>query len=132
MPTDDLLFQQLRPIVAEILGLEEDEVCPAAHWELDLGGESIDLLDLSFRLEREFGVKFRLPGITSADLTLDERGFLAPDALERLRSQFPLLELQVWETRPFTRPLDLITVGGITAVLRAALAANESASAPAG
>ena len=41
------------------LGVDEDEVTPGRDLFKDLGAESIDLLDIVFRLERNFGIKIR-------------------------------------------------------------------------
>jgi acyl carrier protein len=41
----------------EALGLDEDEVEPDSTVIDDLGAESLDFLDIAFRLERAFGVK---------------------------------------------------------------------------
>ena len=49
MKTYATVMQEIRPIVAEVLGLEPEEVTPAARFFDDLGGESIDILELSFR-----------------------------------------------------------------------------------
>jgi acyl carrier protein len=52
-------FPQVREAVAEALGLDEDEVTPDATLLDELGAESIDLLDMLFRLERTTGVKIQ-------------------------------------------------------------------------
>ena len=41
----------------ESLGVEKDDVVPSAALRADLGAESIDFLDIVFRLEREFKIK---------------------------------------------------------------------------
>jgi acyl carrier protein len=50
--------KRVNGVVAQTLGLDEDETITAtSHLIKDLGAESIDFLDLTFRLEREFGIK---------------------------------------------------------------------------
>lgn len=61
--TNDEISQQVHSAVAEALALDEDEVTADATLMDDLGAESIDLLDILFRLERSVGVK-----IQAADL----------------------------------------------------------------
>lgn len=56
-------FPQVREAVAEALGIDEEEVTRGATLLDELGAESIDLLDMLFRLERTTGVK-----IQAADL----------------------------------------------------------------
>jgi acyl carrier protein len=56
------------------LGVGEDEVNPSATLLGDLGAESIDLLDILFRLERKVGVK-----IQAADLAAHVQGGIPDD-----------------------------------------------------
>lgn len=60
MPRSDMkeIFQKTRAILVDVLGVERDEITPEATLIGDLGAESIDFLDISFRIEKEFGVKF--------------------------------------------------------------------------
>src|SRR5580692_9826598 len=44
-------------VLVAALGVDEDDVTPSATLQGDLGAESIDFLDIVFRLEREFGIK---------------------------------------------------------------------------
>ena len=55
MPLDDV-WKRLRAECAGALGVEEREVTPAARLVADLGAESIDLVDLTFRIEKAFGI----------------------------------------------------------------------------
>lgn len=57
------VLAEVQRLVAEVLSLDPREVKPAALIMLELGAESIDLLDLRFRTERAFGLK-----ITNAEL----------------------------------------------------------------
>jgi len=52
------VFTRTKAILVEVLGVEEDAITPEATLIGDLGAESIDFLDISFRIEKEFGVKF--------------------------------------------------------------------------
>src|SRR5438445_160286 len=61
MSTTDALLKEVQAIIAATLGTEPVEIIPTAHWEMDLDGESIDLLDLSFRLEKQLGIKIKIP-----------------------------------------------------------------------
>ena len=66
-----------------------------------------------------------MPGISGMELTVDEHGLLTRETLDRLAAEVPCLDLQDWETRPFTRPLDLITIGCLTELARTALEKSE-------
>ena len=50
------IYGKVRRVLAESLGVDEDEIMPAARLQEELGAESIDFLDIVFRLEREFGI----------------------------------------------------------------------------
>jgi len=51
------IYARVTTVLVNCLGLDEDQVTPAATLQGDLGAESIDFLDIVFRLEREFGIK---------------------------------------------------------------------------
>lgn len=53
----DAIFPKVAEIIADALGCDEDEVQPDSSLINDLDAESIDFLDIVFRLEREFKVK---------------------------------------------------------------------------
>lgn len=53
----DAIFPKVAEIIADALGCDEDEVKPDSSLINDLDAESIDFLDIVFRLEREFKVK---------------------------------------------------------------------------
>ena len=57
MATHDEVLWKVQLTLAEALGVEAEAVTPAATLRGDLGAESIDLLDIVFRLERNFGIK---------------------------------------------------------------------------
>ncbi len=61
MPT---VFDRVRKIVVEQLGVEEKEVVPSASFVDDLGADSLDLVELVMSLEEEFsqgGQKVEIP-----------------------------------------------------------------------
>lgn len=70
----DAVFPKVAQVVADALGCELDEVKPKASLIGDLDAESIDFLDLVFRLEKGFGVK-----IPRGKIVEDARGPL-PEA----------------------------------------------------
>ena len=56
MSRDDY-FQKIQEVLDDALGVDEDEVTPDASLTADLGAESIDFLDIVFRLEKTFDFK---------------------------------------------------------------------------
>ncbi len=57
VPSRESVFEKVRAVLTDALGVDEDEVSPAATLQGDLGAESIDFLDIVFRLEKEFSIK---------------------------------------------------------------------------
>ena len=51
------IFDKLKELVVDQLGVEEDEVTLEASMQDDLGADSLDLVDLVMSVEEEFGVK---------------------------------------------------------------------------
>lgn len=51
------IFDKLKELVVDQLGVEEDEVTMEAFMQDDLGADSLDLVDLVMSVEEEFGVK---------------------------------------------------------------------------
>src|SRR6202045_5287062 len=90
----DELYERVRACVAEALAIDPAKVVPTASLIEDLGAESLDFLDLVFRLETEYGVKIPRDGILLAARDglaggFDERGGLSSDALDRVRLVVP-------------------------------------------
>lgn len=56
MSRDDY-FRKIQEVLDDALGVDEDEVTPDASLTADLGAESIDFLDIVFRLEKTFDFK---------------------------------------------------------------------------
>jgi acyl carrier protein len=54
--TQDEIFGKVKNLLVDALSVDDDQVTPAARLQADLDAESIDMLDIVFRLEREFGL----------------------------------------------------------------------------
>jgi acyl carrier protein len=88
------IYDRIVPIMADVLAVDEEEVRPEASLVKDLGAESIDMLDLVFRLEREFKVKIprgqlekeARQGLT--DEEFESRGVVTDKGLAVLRQYF--------------------------------------------
>ena len=57
MPTKEEIYDKIKTALVDALGVDEDEVKPEATLVGDLGAESIDFLDIVFRLEKAFDIK---------------------------------------------------------------------------
>ena len=94
MTTEDI-YPRVAHIVADVLAIDEKEVGPDKRLVGDLGAESIDYLDLVFRLEREFGIKIPRGQIEKeargslADDQFEQGGVITPAGLEALKKSMP-------------------------------------------
>lgn len=70
-------FEKIQDIITEALYCEKEQVTPGANLMADLGAESIDFLDIVFRLEKAFGIK-----LPRGDIELRARGDLAEGDFE--------------------------------------------------
>jgi acyl carrier protein len=86
---------KVREIIADALYLDKEEVTRDASLMKDLGAESIDFLDIIFRLEKEFSIKIpkgeierRAKGnLSDAQFAVD--GKLTDVALAQLKKSMP-------------------------------------------
>ncbi len=57
MPSEAEIFEKVKNCLVDALVVDDDEVTPTASIMGDLGAESIDWLDIVFKLEKAFGIK---------------------------------------------------------------------------
>ena len=55
--TDKSVFEKVKKIIVENLGVEEDKVTENASFVVDLGADSLDTVELVMALEEEFGIE---------------------------------------------------------------------------
>ncbi len=114
MPTQDEIFEKVKTTLVDALGVDEEEVNRDATLRSDLGAESIDLLDIVFRLERNFGIKIprgELFPENVSDPDLTENGKLTNKGLEELKQRMPYADLTEFSNDPdVEKILDLYTV----------------------
>lgn len=114
--TQDEIYTKVSGTLIEALNVDEDQVKPEATLQGDLGAESIDFLDIVFRLEREFGIKIPRgelfpESIFQGDPEMVQDGKLTTRGLEELRTRMPYADLSRFETNPdFEGLRDLFTV----------------------
>src|SRR5262245_53585303 len=89
-------------VLVEALNVDEDEVRPAATLQGDLEAESIDFLDIVFRLEREFGIKVPRgelfpESVFQGDPDLVRDGRVTDRGMAELRSRMPYADLDSFD-----------------------------------
>jgi acyl carrier protein len=91
---DPNIWPKVRDAFAVALGLDDDEVAPDARLIEELGAESLDFLDIVFRLERSFDIKIPRGGVeTTARDEMEEEyevdGVLTTEGLAKLAEHMP-------------------------------------------
>src|SRR5262245_57260611 len=116
----DEIYSKVSATLVEALNVDEEDVKPEATLQGDLGAESIDFLDIVFRLEREFGIKVPRgelfpESIFQGDPEFVQNGRVTPKGLEELRTRMPFADLSGFEKDPeVTGISNLFTVELIT------------------
>ncbi len=116
MPSADELFEKVRETLVDALGVDDDEVTPTATLIGDLGAESIDFLDIVFRLEKNFDIKIPRGELFPENLASADSGFVAdgkvtPDGISQLRQKMPHADVDGFAKNPLVSKLpDLFTV----------------------
>jgi acyl carrier protein len=117
MPDSKEIDAKVTKVLVDALGVEEHDIKPSATLQGDLGAESIDFLDIVFRLEREFLIKIP-KGELFSELILQgvveivQDGRVTDEGLATLRSQMPFADLKALERdRRLDGIEDLFTVG---------------------
>jgi acyl carrier protein len=116
MPTQDEIYSKVSATLVEALNVDEDDIKPTSTLQGDLGAESIDFLDIVFRLEREFGIKIPRgelfpESIFQGDPELVQNGRVTPKGLDELRTKMPFADLSKFQEDPEVGNLsDLFTV----------------------
>jgi acyl carrier protein len=120
MPSQEEIYQKVSATLVEALNVEEDEIQPTSTLQGDLGAESIDFLDIVFRLEREFGIKIPRnelfpESIFQGDPEFVQNGKVTQKGLDELRQKMPFADIAKFEQNPeLTAISDLFTVDMIT------------------
>jgi acyl carrier protein len=128
MPTQEEIFHKVSATLVEALNVDEDDIKPTSTLQGDLGAESIDFLDIVFRLEREFGIKIPRgelfpESIFQGDPDFVQDGRVTTKGLDELRSKMPFADLSQFEKNPEVSNLsDLFTVQLITRYIQGKLA----------
>ncbi len=113
------IFEEVKEVLVDALGLDDDEVTESATLMGDLGAESIDFLDIVFRLEKSFGIKIPREELFPADSLLSNPDFvsngkLTEKGLEEFKAKMPHSDITAFQEDPDVNKLaDLFTVASI-------------------
>ena len=115
----DEIFNQVREVLVDALGLDDDDVTEGATLMGDLGAESIDFLDIVFRLEKAFGIKVPREELFPAEAVMTNPeyvsgGKVTAKGLAELKSKMPHTDFSTFEKNPDVNKIaDLFTVSAI-------------------
>jgi len=109
------IIAKVRKCVATALGRDEDEVELESVLSRDLEAESIDYLDITFQLEREFGISIQKDELFPQKIFQDEAyvqdGKVTEQGLAYLKEKLPFADLSEFENDPqVTKVPELFTV----------------------
>jgi acyl carrier protein len=130
MASQEEIYTKVSATLVEALNVDEDEIKPTSTLQGDLGAESIDFLDIVFRLEREFGIKIPRgelfpESIFQGDPDFVQNGKVTERGLQELRTRMPFADISKFEKNPeLTGIGDLFTVEMITRYIQGKLSAN--------
>ena len=113
--TKEEVYGKVRGALVEALGVDEEEVTPGARLVGDLGAESIDFLDIVFRLEKAFDIKIPRGELFPEDILTNaqfvQNGRVTPEGLKQLEARMPFADLSNFSANPVVQDFgNLLTV----------------------
>ncbi|MDM8006107.1 MAG: acyl carrier protein [Phycisphaerae bacterium] len=124
----DEIFENVRNTLVEALAVEPDEVTEEATLQGDLGAESIDFLDIVFRLEKGFNIKIPRGELFPDDLLNNpefvSNGKFTATGLARIKAAMPHADFSGFDSDPDVNKVpELFTVRTLVNYIQAKLAA---------
>ena len=132
MPTQEEIYTKVSATLVEALNVDEDDIKPTSTLQGDLGAESIDFLDIVFRIEREFGIKIPRgelfpESIFSGDPDFVQDGRVTDKGLDELRTKMPFADISKFASNPEVGNIsDLFTVELITRYIQGKLQVSNN------
>jgi acyl carrier protein len=133
MAASEEIYERVARVLGESLNADEEDLTPTATLQRDLGAESIDFLDIVFRLEREFGIQIPRgelfpESVFRGDPELVSEGVITDKGFDELRSRMPYADLGSFDgDRRLSAVPDLFTVDLITRYIAWKLAQGAGA-----
>jgi len=116
--TKDEVFKKVQTALVDALGVDEEEVTPQATMVGDLGAESIDFLDIVFKLEKAFGIEIPRKELSPEDILTNasfvQDGKVTSAGIAELKQRMPFVDFAKFESNPQVREFsNLLTVGDL-------------------
>ena len=122
--TKDEVFQKVQTALVDALGVDEEEVTPQATMVGDLGAESIDFLDIVFKLEKSFGIEIPRKELSPEDILTNadfvQDGKVTEAGIAELKRRMPFVDFAKFESNPQVSEFsNLLTVGNLCRYIEA-------------
>ena len=134
----DEIFAKVQEVLEEALGADADEITPNASLTGDLDAESIDFLDIVFRLEKAFSTDDAPFKISQGELFPEnlmdnadwvDDGKFTDSGLAMLRERMPHIDFTAFSSDPqVSKVADLITVQSLVNFVSNKLAGETAAT----
>ena len=113
--TQDEVFEKVKEVLTTALAVDVEEVTLTAKLSGDLGAESIDYLDITFQLEKTFGIKIPkgelIPENLFSNPEFVSNGKVTAKGIAELKARMPFADLSSFESDPdVNRFRDVFTV----------------------
>ena len=127
-PSREEVFTTVQDVLSDALGVDQEEVSGEATLQGDLGAESIDFLDIVFRLEKAFSIKIPKGELFPEDILNNpeyvDGDRMTPAGLEMLKAAMPHADFSQFEGDPAVSKMpELFTVRTIVNYVENKLAA---------
>ena len=108
MPSKEEIFSGVKEALVDALAVDDEDVTPDSTLVGDLGAESIDILDIIYRLEKNFGIKIDQAELIPSDLInspefKQDDGKLTAAGVAELRKRLPYANLDAFEKNPLVQ-----------------------------
>lgn len=118
MPSKDEVFKKVQAALVDALGVDDEDVTPEATMVGDLGAESIDFLDIVFKLEKAFNIEIPRKELSPEDILTNAEyvkdGKVTPAGIAELKKRMPFVNFTKFEANPNVREFsNLMTVGDL-------------------
>ena len=109
MPTQDEIYTKVSATLVEALNVDEEDIKPESTLQGDLGAESIDFLDIVFRLEKAFNIKIERGELFPEDILTNteyvEDGKVNSAGMTKLKERMPFADLSKFAADPSVQNL---------------------------
>ncbi|MGB0759328.1 MAG: acyl carrier protein [Rubripirellula sp.] len=116
--SQDEIFEKVQEALVDALGVDDDEVNREATLVGDLGAESIDFLDIVFKLEKSFDINIERTELAPEDILTNgayvQDGVVTADGMAELKRRMPWANMSEFEQNPRVQDFgNLLTVGDL-------------------